>query len=101
MADTTYLTKAVEPYLLDWVSRKIKTPMEKKGMVVGHNTDGQPVPFQFDGVSIDGTVGVCISASSSYKTGQMRKFFMDATLLNRVRSFDRRIMASRQGGVLP
>jgi len=59
---------------------------------VGNNSKGEPVHYEFDGVSEDGTIGVCVSASTSYKTGQMRKLFIDATLLNRCCRFKRRIM---------
>ena len=92
MANTTYLKKTVEPYLLEWTRKQIGVPLVKKRVVVGPDSEGRPVSFEFDGVSEDGTVGVCISASTSYKTGQMRKFFMEATLLNRVPQFKRRIM---------
>lgn len=92
MADTSYLRKVVEPYLLARVSERMGVPLAKKRVVVGHDSADRPVSFEFDGVAQDGTVGVCISASTSYKTGQMRKFFIEATLLNRVPYFRRRIM---------
>jgi hypothetical protein len=92
MANTTYLKNEVEPYLRKWAARRIGVALEKCPVVVGQDSDGRDVRFEFDGVSPDGTVGVCISASTSYKTGQMRKFFMEATLLNRVSAFKRRIM---------
>lgn len=92
MADTSYIKKVVEPYLREWTSEQIGVPLRKEKIVVGYNTENQPVSFEFDGVSEDKKIGVCISASSSYKIGQMRKYFVDATLLNRVQSFKRRIM---------
>jgi hypothetical protein len=92
MADTSYLKQVVEPFLLHWTSKHIGVALVKRTVPVGKADDGRIVPYEFDGVSPDGTVGVCISASSSYKTGQMRKFFMEATLLNRVPEFRRRIM---------
>lgn len=92
MADTSYLTQVVEPYLRDWAGKQLGVKLLSRTVIVGKNTDGESVSFQFDGVSEDGTVGVCVSASSSYKTGQMRKFFIDATLLNRVPAFKRRVM---------
>lgn len=92
MADTSYILKFVEPRMRDWVAQKIGTPLYKRKIAVGKNSDNREVRFEFDGVSEDGRVGVCISASSSYKPGQMRKFFMEATLLNRVHQFNRRIM---------
>ena len=92
MANTSYLRKVVEPHLLEWTAQQIGTPLAEERVVVGHDSGGRPVSYKFDGVSDDGTVGVCISASMSYKTGQMRKFFLEATLLNRVQQFDRRIM---------
>jgi hypothetical protein len=60
--------------------------------VVGATTEGKPAYYGFNGVSEDGTVGVCISASSSWKIGQIRQFFLDATMLTRVKHFRRRIM---------
>ena len=92
MANTSYLKKTVEPFLLEWAAQQIGVRLKPCKVVVGHTMDGNAVRFEFDGVSEDGTVGVCISASSSYKVGQMRKFFMDATLLNRVKRFKRRVM---------
>ncbi|MBN2594503.1 MAG: hypothetical protein JXA81_13425 [Sedimentisphaerales bacterium] len=92
MADTSYLKKTVEPFLLRWTAQQIDVELKPCKVVVGHAMDGSSVRFEFDGVSDDGTVGICISASSSYKVGQMRKFFMEATLLNRIPQFKRRIM---------
>jgi len=92
MADTSYLKKVVEPHLLRWAAQKIGVSLKPTKVVVGRDIEGHPVQFAFDGVSDDGSVGVCISASSSYKVGQKRKFFMDATLLNRCSQFRRRIM---------
>lgn len=92
MADTTYLKNTVEPFLRDWASRQLGVTLTKRRIEVGLNSEGRPVSFEFDGVSEDGTVGVFISASSSYKTGQMLKYFREATLLNRVSGFTRRIM---------
>lgn len=92
MANTTYLKKDVEEFLRRWTSQRLGVALIKKRVEVGPDSEGRPVSFEFDGVSTDETIGVFISASSSYKTGQMRKYFMEATLLNRVTSFKRRIM---------
>ena len=92
MADTTYLRRSVEPYLINWAGKRLGTTLKPVKEFVGKNSNGEPVHYEFDGVSEDGTIGVCVSASTSYKTGQMRKLFMDATLLNRCRRFRRRIM---------
>lgn len=92
MADTSYLRRVVEPYLVDWVSRRLEIPLKPGKEFVGRNSNGEPVHYAFDGISPSGEIGVCISASTSYKTGQMRKLFMDATLLNRAPRFKRRIM---------
>lgn len=92
MADTSYLKNIVQPYLLEWTAKKVGTPLEPARVVIGKRGDGGPVRFEFDGVSDDGSVGVLVSASSSYKTGQMRKYFMEATLLCRCPQFRRRIM---------
>ncbi|MHC4618998.1 MAG: hypothetical protein ACYTEQ_14740 [Planctomycetota bacterium] len=92
MADTSYLRRVVEPYLLNWAGKRLGTTFTPGRESVGKNSDGERVHYAFDGVSEDGKIGVCVSASASYKTGQMRKLFMDATLLNRARRFRRRIM---------
>jgi hypothetical protein len=92
MANTSYLRTVVEPHLVEWAAGHLRTRLAPRRVVVGRHADGRPVSFAFDGVSDDGTVGVCVSASTSYKTGQMRKLFMEATLLNRVREFRRRVM---------
>jgi len=92
MADTSYLRRVVEPYLLNWTGKLLRTQLEPRREYVGESSDGRPVHFAFDGVSRDGNIGVCVSASTAYKTGQMRKLFLDATLLNRCPRFRRRIM---------
>ena len=92
MANTSYLTRDVEPYLRDWASARLGVKLSKQRIVVGRNQLGNPVSFEFDGVSCDQTIGVCISSSTSYKVGQARKYFMEATLLNRVPTFKRRVM---------
>jgi hypothetical protein len=92
MADTSYLRRVVEPYLVNWVSRRLGTTFTPGREFVGKSSNGERVHYAFDGVSEDGKIGVCVSASTSYKTGQMRKLFMDATLLNRCHRFKRRIM---------
>lgn len=92
MANTSYLRKTVEPFLVGWAAKQIGVGLKPCRVEVGRTMVGTPVRFEFDGVSADGTVGVCVSASTSYKVGQMRKFFMEATLLNRVPQFGRRVM---------
>ena len=99
MANTSYLRKTVEPFLLEWTGKQLGVAVKPCKVVVGHRMDGIPVRFEFDGVSEDGTVGVCVSASTSYKVGQERKFFKEATLLNRVRQFERRVMVFVEGHV--
>jgi len=92
MANTSYLRKTVEPFLVEWAAKQIGVGLKPCKVEVGRTMGETPVRFEFDGVSADGTVAVCVSASTSYKVGQMRKFFMEATLLNRVPQFGRRIM---------
>lgn len=92
MANTTYLKKTVEAYLRDWAAAELGAPLVKRKVEVGRKLDGNPAYFEFDGVSQDGRIGVVISASLSYKSGQKLKYFMEATLLNRVPDFDRRVM---------
>ena len=98
MADTSYLKNVVQPYLVEWAARQVGTSLEPARVIVGKRSDGSPVHYEFDGVSKDGTVGVLVSASSSYKTGQMRKYFMEATLLCRCPQFRRRIMVFTNQG---
>jgi len=97
MANTSYLRKTVEPFLLEWTGKQLGVVVKPCKVVVGQRMDGSPVHFEFDGVSEDGTVGVCVSASTSYKVGQERKFFKEATLLNRVPGFKRRVMVFIEG----
>jgi hypothetical protein len=92
VANTSYLRTVVEPHLLTWLSERIGQALEPAKVIVGRDSDNRPVRFAFDGASKDGSIGVCISASSSYKTGQMRKYFMEASLLCRCPQFRRRIM---------
>ena len=92
MANTSYLKKVVEPHFLAWLSKRIGQALAPARVLVGRDSDNRPVRFAFDGVSKDGSIGVCISASCSYKTGQMRKYFMEASLLCRCPQFRRRIM---------
>ena len=99
MANTTYLKNVVEPYLVNWVSKTIGVQLTKKKLTVGRACDGRDVQFEFDGVSCDDSVAACVSASTSYKVGQMRKFFMEATLLNRAPQLKRRIMVFLSGSM--
>ncbi len=92
MANTEYLKRVVEPYIVHWVSRNICITLKPEPIVVGKNSDGDDVPFTFDGVSADHTVGVLVSTSHTIKTGGYRKLYMDASLLNRA-GFRRKIMA--------
>lgn len=91
MADTSYLKGPVEDFLREWIGEKLGVSLERRKVRVGKSSDGRDVHFEFDGVSGDEEVGVCISSSRSNKIGQMRKFFIDATELNRA-GFRRRIM---------
>lgn len=91
MANTSYLTRVVEPYLINWVASKVDAKLTKKNLVVGQSSDHKDVCFEFDGVSADEKIVVCASASRSYKTGQMLKLFRDAVVLNSINA-DSRIM---------
>ena len=92
MADTTYLKKTVEPFIVDWVSRRIGIPLKPTRAAVGKNTDGQWVHFAFDGVSDDQRVGLLVSTSNTVKPGGIRKLHVDASVLLQV-PFSRRFMA--------
>ncbi len=99
MADTSYLKNVVEPHLIKWVSKSIGVELRKKRLTVGRACDGRDVQFEFDGVSGGDSIAACVSASMSYKVGQMRKFFMEATLLNRASQLKRRIMVFLSGSI--
>jgi hypothetical protein len=99
MADSTYLTKVVEPFVVDWVSRRIGTTLTPQQIVVGPRMDGTPVQFAFDGVSVDRRIGLLVSTSCTVKPGGLRKLHVDASILLRV-PFTRRIMAFINADVL-
>ena len=80
MADSTYLTNTVEPFIVQWVSRRIGVALQPRLFPVGQRTDGTPVNFEFDGVSEDGQTGLLVSTSRSLKTGAVRKLHEDAAI---------------------
>src|SRR5215216_7975935 len=92
MANSSYLTKVVEPLVVDWVSKQIGIDLHPGRLLVGRRTDGIPVHFMFDGVSDDGKVGLLVSTSHTLKPGGARKLHTDASILLNTR-FRRRIMA--------
>jgi hypothetical protein len=92
MANSTYLKKVVEPFVVEWVSKRIRRKLNPEQVVVGPRTDGTHVHFAFDGVSKDGQVGLLVSTSLTEKTGATHKLYMDASILLNTR-FQRRLMA--------
>lgn len=92
MADSSYLKKQVEPFMVRWVSRRIGIPLEKRRVAVGKCMDGRLAHFEFDGVSEDGQVGLLVSASQTIKPGGTWKLHADASVLLRT-AFRRRMMA--------
>jgi hypothetical protein len=92
MADTQYLKKVVEPHIVSWVSQHIGILLQKRRVPVGTRMDGSPAHFEFDGVSLDGNVGLLVSASYTIKPGGTRKLHVDASILLQT-PFHRRIMA--------
>jgi len=99
MADSSYLTKIVEPFVVDWISRHIGTTLTPQQVVVGPRTDGTLVQFAFDGVSVDRQTGLLVSTSQTVKPGGLRKLHVDASILLRA-PFSRRIMAFINADVL-
>ena len=99
MADSSYLTKIVEPFVVDWVSRRIATRLTPQQIVVGPRMDGTVVKFAFDGVSVDRQTGLLVSTSQTVKPGGLRKLHVDASILLRAH-FSRRIMAFINADVL-
>ena|SRR2546425_4558128 len=91
MADSTYLKKVVEPFIVQWVSRRIGVVLQPRLFPVGPRTDGTLVHFEFDGVSEDGRIGLLVSSSQSLKDGATRKLHVDASNILRA-GFQRRIM---------
>jgi hypothetical protein len=92
VANSAYLTKVVEPFIVEWVSQRIGVELKPKRLPVGPRTDGTVVHFDFDGVSEDGRTGLLVSTSHTIKTGGVRKLHVDASILLRT-DFDRRFMA--------
>jgi hypothetical protein len=94
MSDTAYLKQEIEPYVVNYVAKKVGVPLKHRQVVsVGQRTDGTSVHFEFDGVSADEKVGLLVSTTCSTKSGAVRKLFMDASVLLQTSSFDLRIMA--------
>lgn len=92
MADSTYLKNVVEPFIVQWVSRRIGVALQPRRFPVGPRTDGTLVQFAFDGISKDGQTGLLVSTSHTVKPGGTRKLHVDASILLRA-GFQRRIMA--------
>jgi hypothetical protein len=92
MANSSYLKNVVEPFIVQWVSRRIGLMFQPRRFPVGLRTDGTLVHFEFDGVSEDGRTGLLVSTSHTVKPGGTRKLHVDASILLRA-GFKRRIMA--------
>lgn len=94
MANSTFLTKTVEPFVVTWVSERIGHILRPRKVFVGQNTDGSSVHFIFDGVSEDMKTGLLVSTSLTLKPGGVRKLHVDACVLLQA-GFERRIMACK------
>src|SRR6476660_10093950 len=81
MADSTYITKTVEPLLVSWVGSELGEELFKSREKLGTGASGSSVSFEFDGVNEARTVGVLASASKSMKPGSVRKLVADAAIL--------------------
>jgi len=92
VANSAYLTKVVEPFIVEWVSQRIGVELKPKRLRVGPRTDGTVVHFDFDGVSEDGRTGLLVSTSHTIKPGGTRKLHVDASILLRA-DLDERLMA--------
>ncbi|OGS08350.1 MAG: hypothetical protein A2270_08100 [Elusimicrobia bacterium RIFOXYA12_FULL_51_18] len=92
MADSSYLIRVVEPFVVNWVSKKIGIPLRPRKIPVGKKMDGANAHFAFDGVSDDGKVGLLVSTSHTLKPGGTRKLHVDASVILQA-PFKRRIMA--------
>lgn len=91
MADTSFIKTIVEKKMVDFVSKMVGQPLEKRSLIVGKDGHGRPVKYELDGVSVDGKIGVFASASASGKIGQIRKLFMEVVILNSL-NLSRRVM---------
>jgi hypothetical protein len=92
MANSSYLSKVVEPFVVQWVSAEIGVDLKPQRVAVGTTMHGRMVHFMFDGVSEDGKTGLLVSTSHTLKPGGTRKLFNDAAILLNT-PFERRIMA--------
>lgn len=92
MADSSYLKKTVEPFVVDWVSNRIGIPLSPGKVPIGQRTDGTVAHFEFDGVSQDNRVALLVSTSHTLKPGGCRKLHTDASILLQG-PFERRTMA--------
>ena len=81
MADSTFLTRVVEPFIVTWVSQRIGIPLARRQVAVGPRLDGTAVHFEFDGVSTCAGVGLLVSTTQTVKSGATRKLHMDASIL--------------------
>ena len=92
MADSTHLTRDVEPFVRQWVSQRIGVELVPARLPVGPRADVKVVHFAFDGASEDWSVGLLISSSMTVKPGGTRKLHVDASVLLNA-PFERRIIA--------
>lgn len=92
MADSTFLTNVIEPFIVAWVSQRIEIPLARRHVAVGPRLDGTVVHFEFDGVSACAGVGLLVSTTQTVKPGATRKLHMDASILLNA-PFHRRLMA--------
>jgi hypothetical protein len=92
MADSTYLKNVVEPFVVEWVSKRIAVRLQPQKVVVGQRTDGTDVHFAFDGVSKNNQIGLLVSTSGTTKSGVIHKLHADASNLLRA-PFKTRLMA--------
>jgi len=81
MADSSYITKTVEPFLISWAGNELGETLFRLREKLGMGTSGTSVSFEFDGVNEARTVGVLASASKSMKSGAVRKLIADAAIL--------------------
>lgn len=91
MANSSYLTNIVEPFVVSWMADRLGIPLTKRRLPIAQNTAGNWVHFEFDGVSEDKSIGVLVSTSLTLKPGAVRKLHVDASVLLNAQ-FYRRIM---------
>ena len=97
MADTSYITSVIEPAMIKYVSDKLSVTLRKRKVAVGKIENNYTIHFEVDGMSDDNEIACFASSSNSPKIGQIRKLFLDASVLIKIPA-KKRIMVFLEDG---